>query len=75
MKTIIKYLNNTINKNNPKNVIHIETLIKSNMSKIFNDDPKHLHIKMSNDEFVSLKRRAYSKLKTVSQFIREELCQ
>jgi hypothetical protein len=44
------------------------------MKKIFDETPKTVMIKMTDTDFHTLKTRAYSKLKTVSQFIREELC-
>jgi hypothetical protein len=44
------------------------------MKRIFDETPKKVMIKMSDSEFHTLKSRAYKQLKTVSQFIREELC-
>jgi hypothetical protein len=46
----------------------------STMKKIFDEKPKTVMIKMTDTDFHTLKLRAYKQLKTVSQFIREELC-
>jgi hypothetical protein len=46
----------------------------SNMKKIFDEKPKTVMIKMTDTDFHTLKTRAYSKLMTVSNYIRQELC-
>jgi hypothetical protein len=44
------------------------------MNKIFEDKPKIVMIKMTDQDFHTLKSRAYKELKNVSEFIRTELC-
>lgn len=45
------------------------------MNKIFSNDAVQIVIKMSKQEKHTLKQKAYGNLQTVSEFVRQELCQ